>query len=81
MRVLAEKLVLVAPFCWRFNSYGIVVAKNGCKVAEESVGELVMHKSREKRICDYFEYNVLSHCIRHIPCFEFVGIDWFRCGT
>ena len=76
-----ERLVLVALFHWWFNSYGVVVTKNGCEMAEESVGELVMHKSRKKRICDYFEYNVLSHCIRHIPCFKFVGIYWFWCGT
>ena len=40
-----ERLDLVALFHWQFNSYGVVVAKYGCKVAEEGVGKLMVHES------------------------------------
>ena len=35
----------MAPFCWQFDSYGFMVAKNGCKMAEEGVCELMMYES------------------------------------
>ena len=35
-------------FHWWFNSYGFMVAKDGCKVAEEGVGKLMMHKLLEE---------------------------------
>ena len=43
-----ERLNLVALFCWWFNGYGVVVAEYGCEVAEEGVGELMVHESFEE---------------------------------
>ena len=45
------------------------------------MGELMVHESREEGISDYFQYNIFCHCIRHFPCFKFVGIKWFWCCT
>jgi len=37
---------MVTPFCWSLKSYGFEVTKDGCEVAEESVGELMVCQDR-----------------------------------